>query len=128
MSAAFLPNIDMDPLEYGYLSKYGKFLPDMECQELPDDFPIPYSCLRCARANICPCRRKLIPCCTFGKCSKNNACKNDFNYRRATRNQGRRGFVKLGHFDKHFVKNSRKKAGKISEFFLLDTLKIHFKW
>ena len=28
--------------------------------------------------------------------------------------QGRGGFVKLGHFDKHFVKNSRKKgpAGK----------------
>ena len=39
--------------------------------------------------------------------------------------QGREGFVKLGHFDKHFVKNSRQKgpAGKISEFFLLDTLK-----
>ena len=42
--------------------------------------------------------------------------------------QGRGGFVKLGHFDKHFVKNSRKKgpAGKISEFFLLDTLKTTF--
>ena len=42
--------------------------------------------------------------------------------------QGRGGFVKLGHFDKHFVKNSRKKdpAGKISEFLLLDTLKTTF--
>ena len=42
--------------------------------------------------------------------------------------QGRRGVVKLGHFDKHFVKNSRKNgpAGKISEFFLLDTLKTTF--
>ena len=42
--------------------------------------------------------------------------------------QDRVGFVKLGHFDKHFVKNSRKKgpAGKISEFFLLDTLKAPF--
>ena len=42
--------------------------------------------------------------------------------------QGRGGLVKLGHFDKHFVKNSRKKgpAGKISEFFLLDTLKTTF--
>ena len=42
--------------------------------------------------------------------------------------QGIGGFVKLGHFDKHFVKNSRKKgsAGKISEFFLLDTLKTTF--
>ena len=33
--------------------------------------------------------------------------------------------MKLGHFDKHFIKKSRKKApqGKILEFFLLDTLK-----
>ena len=37
--------------------------------------------------------------------------------------QGRGGFVKLGHFDKHFVKNSRKidPAEKVSEFFSLDT-------
>ena len=42
--------------------------------------------------------------------------------------QGRWGFVKLGHFYKNFVKNSRKKvpAGKISEFFLLDTLETTF--
>ena len=37
--------------------------------------------------------------------------------------QGRGIFVILGHFDKHFLKKSRKKArqGKILEFFLLDT-------
>ena len=37
-------------------------------------------------------------------------------------------FVKLGHFDKHFIKKSRKKArqGKILEFFLLDTPKTTF--
>ena len=42
--------------------------------------------------------------------------------------QGRGGFLKLGHFDKHFVKNSRKKGpvGKLSELFLLDTLKTAF--
>ena len=42
--------------------------------------------------------------------------------------QGRGSFVKLGHFDKHFIKKSRKKApqGKILEFFLLDTLKTTF--
>ena len=65
MNAAFLPNIDIDPLEYGYLLKDSNFLPDMECQELPDDFSIPCSCLKCARANICPCQRKLIPCGAF---------------------------------------------------------------
>ena len=47
--------------------------------------------------------------------------------------QGRAAFVELGHFDKHFIKKSRKKApGKISEFFLLDTLKtilfFIYKW
>ena len=44
--------------------------------------------------------------------------------------QGRGGFVKLGRFDEHFVKKSRKKApqGKFLEFFLLDTLKLHFEW
>ena len=62
-----------------YLLKDGKFLPDTECQELPDDFPIPCTCLKCARANICPCQCKLIPYCTFCKCLKNNACKNNFN-------------------------------------------------
>ena len=36
--------------------------------------------------------------------------------------QGRGCFVKLRHFDKHFVKNTQKQAGKILEFFLLDTL------
>ena len=42
--------------------------------------------------------------------------------------QGRGGFVKLGHFDKHFIKTLGKQApqGKILEFFLLDTLKITF--
>ena len=41
---------------------------------------------------------------------------------------GRGGFVKLGHFNKYFIKNSIKKAsqGKILEFFLLDTLKTIF--
>ena len=42
--------------------------------------------------------------------------------------QDRGGFVKLGHFDKHFIKQTRKKAqqGKILEFFLLDILKTTF--
>ena len=42
--------------------------------------------------------------------------------------QGRGGFVKLEHFDKHFIKKSRKTApqGKILEFSHLDTLKTRF--
>ena len=42
--------------------------------------------------------------------------------------QGRVVFVKLGHFHKRSVNSSRKNgsAGKISEFFLLDTFKTTF--
>ena len=41
--------------------------------------------------------------------------------------QGRGGqFEELGHFDIHFVKNTRKKQGNILEFFLLDTLETIF--
>ena len=41
---------------------------------------------------------------------------------------GRGGFVKLGHFDKHFLKKSGKKApqGKILEFFLVETFETAF--
>ena len=38
MNAAFLPNIDIDPLEYGYHLKDGTFLPDKEWEEWLDDF------------------------------------------------------------------------------------------
>ena len=42
--------------------------------------------------------------------------------------QGREDFVELGHFDKHFVKHTRKKApqGNILQFLLLNTLKTTF--
>ena len=39
--------------------------------------------------------------------------------------KGRGGFVEFGHFDKHFLKNTRKigpQGGKKFEVFLLDTL------
>ena len=39
------------------------------------------------------------------------------------------GFLELAHFDKHFVKNTRKKipTGKIFELFPIDTLKATFR-
>ena len=42
--------------------------------------------------------------------------------------QGRGDFVEFGHFDKHFVKNTRKESltGKTFAFFSLDTLKNYF--
>ena len=45
--------------------------------------------------------------------------------------QGRGGLVGLGHFYKHFVKNTKKKKRsrreKFGSFFLLDPLKLHFE-
>ena len=42
--------------------------------------------------------------------------------------QGRGSFVELGHFDKFFVKNIKKRAGKNFEgFSLLDTVKVIFR-
>ena len=40
-----------------------------------------------------------------------------------------RGFVELGHFDKHFIKNTQTKdpAGKIFGVFLQDTIKTTFQ-
>ena len=41
--------------------------------------------------------------------------------------QGREGFVKVGHFDKHFIKPKLKALQeKILEFLLLNTLKTTF--
>ena len=44
--------------------------------------------------------------------------------------QGRGGLVKLGHFNKYFIKKLRKKApqGKILEFFCSDTLSTNGKF
>ena len=43
--------------------------------------------------------------------------------------QGRGGFVELGHFDRRFVKSTKKMApqGKNLELFLLDSLKTTFR-
>ena len=51
--------------------------------------------------------------------------------KRTTRNlQGREGFVKKWHFDKHFAKNRKKKAPLVNfrSFFSQTLLKLHFEW
>ena len=40
-----LEDIGIDPIEYSYLLRDLKFLPDTECQEVPCGCPIPCSCL-----------------------------------------------------------------------------------
>ena len=40
--------------------------------------------------------------------------------------QGRGGFMELEHFDKHFVKNTRRED--LAEKHFGDTPKVHFEW
>ena len=48
---------------------------------IPDDFPVPCSCLKCAKKNVCPCLVKLISCCKFCNCEASSSCNNTFNYK-----------------------------------------------
>ena len=78
LKAPVCANIDIEPLEYGYiLNDDGLLLPDIQTDPLPDDFPMPCSCQKCAGENVCPCRVKKIPCCDYCKCKGcKNVCKN----------------------------------------------------
>ena len=50
------------------LDKNGKLIPDVNVSELPDNFLIPCSCLKCAQDNVYPCRARIIACCDYCKC------------------------------------------------------------
>ena len=78
LHAPFMTDIAMDPLEFGYtMDEKGLLVPEILSQpKLPDDFPVPCNCLKCARVNVCPCRVRHIPCCQFCKCKAGELCKN----------------------------------------------------
>ena len=58
--------ISLDPLDYEYkLSKNNSLIPDTVVVELPEDFPLPCTCLKCSRENVCPCRVKQVYCCQY---------------------------------------------------------------
>ena len=63
-------------MDYGYIFLNKKLIPDFETEIVPEDFPLPCSCQKCARDNACPCRKQKIPCCEFCKCQGNSNCKN----------------------------------------------------
>ena len=58
---------ELDPLEYGYVMDDDFMVPDLKVEAIPDDFPMPCSCIKCARDNVCPCRVKNILCCNYCK-------------------------------------------------------------
>ena len=77
--SATIESIDLDPVLYGYTFDDSKMLISVinDGIPLPEDFPAPCACLKCARGNICPCRVLGIECCDICKCHKK--CKNPKN-------------------------------------------------
>ena len=72
LTAPFFPQCDLDPLHYGYEIENDVLIPKISNDiPIPSDFPLPCNCLKCARANVCPCRIKNISCCEFCKCKNN---------------------------------------------------------
>ena len=63
-----------DPLGYGYIFLNEKLIPDFETEIIPEDFPLPCYCQKCARD--AHAENKKIPCCEFCKSQRNSSCKN----------------------------------------------------
>lgn len=55
----FQQSIEMNPEEYGYHVEDEILVPTIETvKKLPENFPKPCNCGKCARKNVCPCRVK----------------------------------------------------------------------
>ena len=73
----FEQSIELNPENFGYHIEDEDLLPTITTEErLPEDFPMPCKCMKCAPKNVCPCRLKSIPCCKFCKCGSEDACQN----------------------------------------------------
>lgn len=82
LHAPFTSELDIDPLQYGYeLDKDDDdehddgIIPRTVDKVLPENFPLPCRCVKCAREMVCPCRVHELPCCEYCNC-KPDSCKN----------------------------------------------------
>ena len=81
LHAPFVKSISISPLEYGYEKDDDEeedqegVIPVVINSALPEDFPKPCKCLKCARDNTCICRAKGLKCCEYCGC-KPEECKN----------------------------------------------------
>lgn len=73
----FVSSITIDPMEHGYeLNEDYVLQPKVTSDTtIPEHFPMPCKCVKCARANICICRVNDIPCCKYFNC-KVDQCQN----------------------------------------------------
>ena len=59
---AFIENVTLDPIDYGYVADDEGLISSriVDCETIPDDFPLPCNCLKCAKSSVCPCRIKKL--------------------------------------------------------------------
>ena len=76
LHAPFVENVEINPLEFGFYISNKELIPKIiHGPSIPEDFPIPCNCIKCAKINVCPCRVKAISC-EFCKCGSSEGCKN----------------------------------------------------
>ena len=77
--APMMKACDLEAIYYGYrVNEEGLLVPivvDDEC--IPEGFPTPCQCGKCAKPNVCICRVNGIECCDFCKCR--TQCRNPKN-------------------------------------------------
>ena len=88
LHASFIEDIQLNPLDYGYMFDDNENLIPLMTTEpsIPDEFPAACNCLKCARPRVCPCRLKPIACCRYCKCGATTLCKNPMNTTRKDTN------------------------------------------
>ena len=82
LRAPFTAELDIDPLNYGYEVEddeddYDEIIPKIVMKVLPEEFPLPCRCLKCARETVCSCRKHGLSCCEYCNC-KADSCKNPY--------------------------------------------------
>ena len=78
---AVYANTQINLLEYRYEEDgYGYLCPICinKIYILPDDFPAPCTCKKCARETVRKCRKMQIPCCKYCGCQAKRECSNPY--------------------------------------------------
>ena len=78
LRAPFINNLEIDPLQYGYevnKDDEDEIVLTVVNHVLPEDFPMPCKCGKCARENVCSCRINDLQCCQYCSCQP-DSCKN----------------------------------------------------
>ncbi len=70
-----LDNDTIDPTQYGYEKIDGRMVPIHSSKQIPDDFPLSCTCLKCATKR-CNCKILKVPCIAFCKCRPYQPCGN----------------------------------------------------